>query len=204
MHCAVQRFARRYIAAMSAIPVLLERLGALLQQLIRDEAARHGLLPVHLMVLHYLARANRYSDLPVAIAEYLGLTRGTVSQTLAVLERRGMLTRSGDAQHGRRVHLALTPAGEAVLRDGWPVGIDHALGAAAIDRAHFEAALTAILSTLQATHARRAFGVCNTCAHFLREIDGTRCGLTKEPLAVEQTVRLCREWTAPAEATHPE
>ena len=90
---------------MSQISVLLERLGALIQQSVRDAAARQGLLPIHIQVLHYLMRANRYSDLPIAIAEYFGITRGTVSQTLAVLERKGLLTKEPDAQHGKRVHL---------------------------------------------------------------------------------------------------
>ena len=58
---------------MSQISLLLERLGALIQQSVREEAARHGLLPIHIQVLHYLSRANRYSDIPIAIAEYLSL-----------------------------------------------------------------------------------------------------------------------------------
>jgi hypothetical protein len=76
---------------MSTSAILLERMGALIQQSVRNDAARHGLLPIHVQVLHYLAVCNRYSDLPVAIADYFGVTRGTVSQTLAVLERKGLV-----------------------------------------------------------------------------------------------------------------
>ena len=63
---------------MNTSSLLLERLGALIQQSVREDAARHGLLPIHLQVLHYLANANRYSDLPIAIADYFGITRGTI------------------------------------------------------------------------------------------------------------------------------
>ena len=59
---------------MSQTSFLLERLGALIQQSVRDDAARYGLLPIHIQVLHYLVRANRYSDLPIAIADANQLT----------------------------------------------------------------------------------------------------------------------------------
>ena len=80
----------------------LERLSTLVQQAVRDDASRQGLLPIHWQVLAYLARANRYSDIPIAVAEYLGITRGTVSQTLAVLERKGLIAKEGDERHGKR------------------------------------------------------------------------------------------------------
>ena len=34
------------------------------------------------------SKANRYSNTPQALADYLGLTKGTVSQTLLLLDRR--------------------------------------------------------------------------------------------------------------------
>ena len=113
--------------SMSPTVFVLERLAALLQQLVREDAARHGLLPVHLQVLGYLAQANRYSDIPIAVASYLGITRGTVSQTLAMLERKGLISRSGDDRHGRRVHLKLTTTGEEVLAGTWPQRLDELL-----------------------------------------------------------------------------
>ena len=39
----------------SQTALLLERLGALLSLAVREDAARHGLLPIHIQVLHYLA-----------------------------------------------------------------------------------------------------------------------------------------------------
>ena len=51
---------------MSAAPILLERVAALIQQSVRDDTASFGLLPMHVQLLAYLARANRYSDMPIA------------------------------------------------------------------------------------------------------------------------------------------
>ena len=184
---------------MNQTALLLERLGALIQQSVRDDAARHGLLPIHIQVLHYLTLANRYSDLPIAIAEYFGITRGTVSQTLAVLERKGYLTKQRDARHGKRVHLQLTPAGEAVLHESWVERVEQILGEQPGGAAALEHPLRALLTAMQRVNGQRAFGLCHQCAHFLTEDNGARCGLTREPLATEQTVRICREWTATAD-----
>lgn len=185
---------------MSQSALLLERLGALVQQAVREDAARHGLLPIHVQVLHYLAQANRYSDLPIAIAEYFGITRGTVSQTLAVLERKGLLTKEPDRRHGKRVHLRLTPSGEVVLKGAWTERVQQALATLPVDSGALEGSLRNLLAVLQRMNDRRAFGICRQCHHFLADDDGARCGLTHEPLDAGQVARICREWTAPADA----
>ena len=185
------------IVGMGQLTPLLERLGALVHQCVRDDAARHGLLPIHVLVLGYLARANRYSDLPIAIAEYFGITRGTVSQSLAVLEDKGLLVKEPDERHGKRIHLRLTRAGRAVLSDSWTQRIGQELTSLPSGAAALEESLRGVLMTLQRLNGQRPFGVCSQCAHFLRESRGARCGLTGEPLATEQTLKICREWTAP-------
>lgn len=183
---------------MQTSSILLERLGSLIQQSLREDAARHGLLPIHLQVLQYLASANRYSDLPTAIAEYFGITRGTMSQTLAVLERKGLVVKEPDATHGKRIHMKLTPAGESVLHDSWAERLDAALRALSVDGGQLEDTLRNLLVALQRMNGKRAFGICRQCAHFHAGQNGGRCGVTGEALEAEQTVRLCREWKAPA------
>src|SRR5690554_832212 len=103
---------------------LIERLAHLLHAETRRIAAAHGLAPVHVEALGYLARCNRYSDTPGAVTEYLGLTKGTVSQTLALLESRGLVRKRPDSRDGRRVHLELTGSGRRLLQrcalpDAW-------------------------------------------------------------------------------------
>lgn len=183
---------------MDQVTPLLERLAALLQQSVRDDGARHGLLPIHVQVLGYLSRANRYSDLPIAIAEYFGITRGTVSQTLGVLERKGLVRKRPDPRHGRRIHLALTPAGEKVLKDSWAKRIEVVLQSAPDEATALHRGLRRLLAGLQEQNDQRAFGVCRQCAHFLVAREGSRCGLTGEPLKAPETERICREWTRPA------
>jgi MarR family transcriptional regulator, negative regulator of the multidrug operon emrRAB len=186
---------------MERVTPLLERLAALMNQSVRDHGARHGLLPIHVQVLGYLSRANRYSDVPIAVAEYFGITRGTVSQTLTVLERKRFLRRKPDARDGRRVHFHLTAAGERVLQDSWARHIEPVLQSLPGHGKELEGALRELLAGLQRLNEQQAFGICRGCTHFLAEGKGWRCGLTGEPLLAKETGLICREWAQPESET---
>src|SRR5258708_20339693 len=87
---------------------------------LRKSGADESLQPVHIQALVYLSRANRYSNTPQALAEYLGLTKGTVSQTLLLLDRRGLIERFEDDIDRRVVRLRLSSAGERLLYESQP------------------------------------------------------------------------------------
>ena len=107
-----------------------------------------------------------------------------------------MLVKEPDERHGKRIHLRLTRAGRAVLGDSWTQRVEHELTSLPPGAAALEDSLRGVLMTLQRLNGQRPFGVCRQCAHFLRESRSARCGLTGEPLATEQTLKICREWTA--------
>ena len=180
------------------IAELLERIGNLLRSKQRDTAGRYSLQPVHLSALGYLARANRYSDTPAAVTEYLGVTKGTASQTLLVLERKGLLERRPDGSDGRVVRLALTPAGRSVAAEALaPEGLQAAL--TGLHPGNLEEALAGLLAGLQRANGLRSFGVCHTCRHFTRAGSRFRCGLTGEGLTKADSSRICREHEVVAE-----
>lgn len=177
------------------IAEVLERLANLLRQRQHEVAVAHGLNGAQVSALLYLAKANSYSDTPVAVAEYLGLTKGTVSQTLLVLERGGWLRRKADRTDGRVVHLQLTPRALRLAAE-CRAPLDPL---AALPQAAESAA--AMISVLQRANGGRAFGVCHTCRHFRRDgPEAFRCGLTLESLAPAQTFRICREHEEPRAA----
>lgn len=190
----VKVVASRYRSRVTAERVneLLERLANLLRAEERQLGKQLGLQPVQLQALAYLARANRYSDSPVAVADYLGLTKGTVSQTLAVLQQRQLVVASDDPADGRRVHLKPTAKGRRAVAMLPPAVLRAALGdgneAQVLARS-----LEQVLVAIQRGRGGRTFGVCRTCRHFRGGSDGGHCGLTGEALAADQTERLCRE-----------
>ena len=182
---------------MADLPLLLERLTNLLRAEQRDGGSDDALQPVHLSSLLYLSRANRYSDTPTAVTEYLGATKGTVSQSLLLLERKGLIAKQSDAQDRRVTHLELTNEGRRRLRKSWPSArVREALaGLSESQEKRLEDALRDFLTSLQRAHGSRSFGVCHTCSLFERLGRGRfRCGLTAEPLEKAQIEKICREY----------
>ncbi len=178
---------------------LLQRLTLLLRTQGRQRAAEQGLNPVQAEALAFLARANRYSDQPSAVAEYLGASRGTTSQTLKRLAERGLLRASADPADGRRVHLRVTSKGRRAaqaLAQAELGGIVQATERLApAERERLRGDLEQLLRSLQRAHGSRTFGICRTCRHFRAQAlgDRHRCGLTLEPLADEESGLVCRE-----------
>lgn len=173
---------------------LLTRIGRLLQA--EERTAGPGLQPVQLHALHYLGRSNRYSDRPSAVAEYLGVSKGTASQTLNVLEEAGLVAKRRDTEDKRVTHLVLTAKGRRlVTRIGAQGMLGEALGQLSEKEAdRLEVSLRRLLSEIQRANGRRTFGVCGTCRHLEPVSERAyRCGLTREPLAVRETELICRE-----------
>src|SRR3546814_14493261 len=77
----------------------------------------HGRKPAQWDSLRFIARANRFSRTPGALAAVLGTTKGTASQTLNALEKKGYLTRIPDPEDRRVRHLTITEKGAALLSE---------------------------------------------------------------------------------------
>ncbi|MGA7181591.1 MAG: MarR family winged helix-turn-helix transcriptional regulator [Thiobacillaceae bacterium] len=180
----------------------VERLGNIVRTGLRQAGTAQALQPVHIQALMYLSEANRYSNTPQALAEYLGLTKGTVSQSLLVLSRRRLISRYADEKDGRVVRLALTEKGKDILKE---IGLTghwrDALAQASPARLNSAIkVLKEALSELQRRNGHKTFGICVTCRHHLHI--GPRsyvCGLTKEKLSSGEVRKICREHSPPQE-----
>lgn len=173
---------------------LVERLSNMLRAEVRKAAKAHGLQPVHLHILSYLANCNRFSDTPAHLTEFLGATKGTVSQSLQVLDRHGLIGRTREATDRRVVHLALTDQGREVLDNAvppapWKVAMEEMNSGHAL-----AGGVETLLRRLQIANRSRSFGLCHTCRHFERDGDEDyRCGLTREPLQAYEIDQICHE-----------
>ncbi len=180
----------------SELHLLIERLSSLFRSQLREQATEHGLKLVQLEALVYLSVANRYSDTAGALTEYLGVTKGTTSQTLLALERRGLVRKLADPDDGRILHCVLTPAGQAIVEAAHPAPALTRLPDA--EQAEALAAAIRLLRALQAGRGFKTFGQCRTCAHLRREGPALRCGVTGQALTQGDASRICREHEAPA------
>ena len=182
------------------IQELVERIGNLLRAAERAAGASFGLQPVHLQSLLYLSRCNRLSDTPAAVTDFLGATKGTVSQTLGVLERNGFLERRPDADDGRKVHLCLPRRGERACQAVAPLPAVQEATERLPEPETLVGGLESLLRGLQRANSCRTFGVCRTCRHF--QVTGRerfQCGLTGEPLRPAESLQICREHEPPPE-----
>lgn len=182
------------------IASLIERLGNLLRA--EERASGAGLLPVHVQMLSYLSVCNRYSDTPAAVTEFVGATKGTSSQSLAVLKRKGHLRKRPDKADGRVIHLDLTAKGRRFVENNFPPpGFGSAIEKMKPgDREALTLLLAGLLTSLQKGNGGRTFGVCRTCRHFRKDaLPGShQCGLTLEPLSGDESIKICREHERPA------
>lgn len=186
---------------MSASAQALEaaRLLDRLQRLARADELAGDLNPAQWDALRYLARANRFSRTPAALADYLASTRGTVSRTLASLEDKGYVRRAQSDRDGRSVEFLLSKKAADILRRDplltVAADIEKATGRALTDVVE---SLRKILRTALIRNDGRAFGVCASCRYFrARQHAGTdaphHCALLNEPLSESESAAICVE-----------
>lgn len=177
---------------------LLERLSSLTRIWFRQHPLLAELQPIQLSALMYLARCNHYSNTPLGVADYLGLTKGTVSQSLKVLEAKGLISKTQDARDKRSVHLQLSDQARELLLALLPPEF-LATGEARMGERgpQLEQLLGELLREVQRSADVPSFGLCATC-RFHQQVDGLPfCGLTQEALAASDAGLICREHQAP-------
>ncbi len=185
----------------SRVAELIDRLS----RLTRELQYVHGLNPAQWEALRFIDRANRYSRNPGALSEFLGASKGTVSQTLISLENKGYINRNRSKTDRRVIELALTERGVALLDLDPVVKIAHMVeNMGAGYGVPLVGGLSRLLHDLQVEVGAREFGGCELCDQFRHE--GTRgapsgayrCGLTGETLSESEVSQLCVNF-APAE-----
>ena len=174
----------------------LERLARLMR------AREHGedLNPAQWEALRFLSRANRFSNSPSALTRYLGATKGTVSQTLIALERKGYITRALRDGAKKSISLTLTGKGQdALARDPWADLARAAEDLGGKTKRRLHRGLAELLDQELKRSGHASFGVCATC-RFFRErgrSDDAKgphlCMLFEDALSEDDAQRICRE-----------
>ena len=169
---------------------LIERLG----RFARSAQHGEGMKPAQWEALRFISRDNRYSRTPGALADFLSSTRGTVSQTLIALEKKGLISRKTHSSDARVKQLELTEKGRDLIEHN-PLHILEV----AVSSVGDEPALEQVLKNLIRQNGNHQFGVCQNCRHFgvndhMEHAKGPhRCGLSGEPLDELDSNQICRE-----------
>ena len=131
----------------------------------------------------------------------MGSTKGTISQTLMALERKGLITKEKNEQDPRKIHLHLTKEAQNRLqqqagKDGLSTSLQ------TLSKSQQQQLQQTLEQLLRAELTRRghaAFGMCKTCRHFNAHHDRKNstaphlCELLNVPLSDKDKEQICAE-----------
>lgn len=174
---------------------LNQQILALLNRLARLDASQGwagDLNPTQCAAAAYLARANRFSRSPSHVAEYLGTTRGTMSQTLKALEKKGYIIPAEESLDKRSISYQLTDTGREKVSPSSLM--TDAIEAMPLRRRESLATdLQDVLHNAIECNGNKPFGVCHQCRHYLPTATGGFCELLSLPLTPEESEQICHE-----------
>jgi DNA-binding MarR family transcriptional regulator len=189
------------------VTIGLAKIGIALKQQAWAEAGGRGLTPTQGQILALL-RANPDGLRLRALAEQLGITAATASDSVTALHRKGLVTKEPTTGDGRGVVVMLTPTGvrEAAAAATWPDFLLEAVGElSAAEQATFLRALVAMIRTLQEKGRIPVARMCVSCRFFrpFQHDDSARphhCAFVDAPFGDGELRLDCPDFqTAPAD-----
>lgn len=178
----------------------VERLGNGLRALAQRSARSQNLSPLQQQVVLALCRQPPTRREVNALAAEFDVTTPTVSDAVAALERKQLLTRSPGSD-GRRRLLTLTPQGRSVAAEleSWDEPLLAALGSLPeADRAVTLHNLLRVIADLQRSGAINIARTCTTCRFFRADVHDDpaaphHCELLRAPLPLTELRTDCPE-----------
>lgn len=161
-----------------------------------------GLNPAQWEALRYVARANRNSCSPGTLAEFMGSTKGTVSQTLKALEGKGLIKRTRKEDDRRAVEISVTPEGRKLVEKD-PLGQIHdALSPfSETEQLGVVSGLERLVGIVQKHKDIPEFGPCLGCTHYQPETCsetnsvGCRCAISGELFNSSELDKICADFS---------
>ncbi|MFZ6776271.1 MarR family winged helix-turn-helix transcriptional regulator [Undibacterium sp. Ji83W] len=100
----------------SGIAYLIGRLDHVLSRRLRDSLGLLGLTAAQYTALSVLETQQQLSN--AQLAERSMISPQSANEMVKAMEARGWISRQPDTNHGRIIHLRLTPEGSALLHEG--------------------------------------------------------------------------------------
>ena len=166
----------------------LERLA----RLIRSSSHTKGLIAAQWEALRYLSRANRFSNSPGALSRYLGATKGTTSQTVLSLIKKGTIAKSVRQDDGRSINLVLTEAGQQILNEDPLLNLDKQIAELSEKTTkRFRKGLDELLHSEVERLGEPSFGNCDGCTHADKKSDKIWCKILRVEIDSAEKQKLC-------------
>lgn len=182
------------------IAAALERIGQALRVLAQREAQAHGLSPIQLLLLLRLASDPPQRRRPGALAREFDVSPASLSDSIAALERKGLVTRRRLEGDRRGFSLALSRSGARLAERAQGVAVPLEGAVAALtgeEQLSLLTSLFGVIAGLQRDGVVTVARMCVTCRHFRPDARAGRrphhCALLDVTLAAEDLRLDCPE-----------
>jgi DNA-binding MarR family transcriptional regulator len=180
------------------IVAALEKISEVFRVLLWTEAKEHKLSPIQMQLLIFIKYHNSDKQRRIAsMAREFNLTKATISDSIKVLEQKGLIKRTDDAVDSRSFNFSLTDQGTKLtgMIENFTLPLDGAI--ATLSPQQKDQFLVSVLDLIYRLNQNGIIStqrMCYTCYYYNGDRQQTHfCNLMKKPLAIDDLRIECPE-----------
>ena len=180
------------------IVAALEKISEVFRVLLWTEAKEHKLSPIQMQLLIFIKYHNDDKQRRIAsMAREFNMTKATISDSIKVLEQKGLIKRTDDVFDSRSFNFSLTDQGQKLtgMIENFTLPLDGAISTMSPEKKE-----QLLLSVLELIHRLNKTGIispprmCYTCYYYNGDRQQTHyCNLMQRALAIDELRVECPE-----------
>jgi DNA-binding MarR family transcriptional regulator len=180
------------------IVAALEKISEVFRVLLWTEAKEHKLSPIQMQLLIFIKYHNSDKQRRIAsMAREFNLTKATISDSIKVLEQKGLIKRTDDAVDSRSFNFSLTDQGTKLtgMIENFTLPLDGAIATLSPQQKdQFLVSVLDLIFRLNQNGIISTQRMCYTCYYYNGDRQQTHfCNLMKKPLNVDELRIECPE-----------
>lgn len=180
------------------IVAALEKISEVFRVLLWMEAKEHKLSPIQMQLLIFIKYHNDDKQRRIAsMAREFNMTKATISDSIKVLEQKGLIKRTDDVFDSRSFNFSLTDQGQKLtsMIENFTLPLDGAISTMAPEKKE-----QLLLSVLELVHRLNKTGIispqrmCYNCEHYNGDQQQTHyCNFLQRTFAIDELRVECQE-----------
>lgn len=169
----------------SKLVVALERISEAFRVMLWQHSKEQGLSPIQIQILIFC----RYHDRSMCKVGYLArefnMTKATVSDSVKVLQKKGLIGKEPEPQDNRSYGIIITPKGEQLLKQVAPFAgemVTALKGLSSLEKTNMFSGLLRVIHHLNHQGIISIQRMCHTCRFYQRSLQGPYCNFLQQPL----------------------
>jgi DNA-binding MarR family transcriptional regulator len=180
------------------IVAALEKIAEVFRVLLWTEAKEHKLSPIQMQLLIFIKYHNSDKQRRIAsMAREFNLTKATISDSIKVLEQKGLIKRTDDALDSRSFNFSLTDQGSKLtgMIENFTLPLDGAIATLSPQQKdQFLMSVLDLIFRLNKTGIISTQRMCYTCFYYRGDMQQNHfCNLMQKPLAIDELRIECPE-----------